>query len=292
MTLRIGLVGAGPWAQDTHAPALAAHPGVDFVGGWARDPEAAARVFPRAFESPSALFDAVDAVAFAVPPNVQAPLAIEAARAGRHVILDKPIALDLDGATALAEAVSGAGVRSIVAFTRRFAPETREFITAARALGPVAVEGQWLSGAVLGGKYAASQWRHEDGALYDVGPHVIDLVDAVAGPVESVTAASHDGPSDTWTVQAVHEGGAASSMSLSIKTPVTPTVMRVTAHSGAGCAVLDSRATPATECFAVLLDEFLESVATGRDHPLGVLRGLHVQRVIAQVRAGVRPPVL
>ncbi|RDB48107.1 Gfo/Idh/MocA family oxidoreductase, partial [Tsukamurella tyrosinosolvens] len=88
MTVRIGLVGAGPWARETHAPALTAHPGVDFVGGWARDPAAAAELFPRSFDSPAELFDAVDAVAFAVPPNVQAELAVEAARAGKHLVLD------------------------------------------------------------------------------------------------------------------------------------------------------------------------------------------------------------
>ncbi len=217
--MRIGLVGAGPWARETHAPALAAHPGVDFVGGWARDPAAAAEVFPRAFDSTTALFDAVDAVAFAVPPNVQAPLAAQAARAGKHLILDKPIALDVDGAVALTEAVEAARVRSIVAFTRRFAPETREFLARAAELGPIAAEAQWLSGAALSGKFAASTWRQEEGALFDVGPHVLDLLDAVAGPIAGVAAARYDAGSDTWTAQLAHAGGAASTVSLSLRTP-------------------------------------------------------------------------
>lgn len=290
MTVRIGLVGAGPWARETHAPSLVAHPEVDFVGGWARDPAAAAEVFPRAFESPGALFDAVDAVAFAVPPNVQAPLAAAAARAGKHLILDKPIALDLDGAAALADVVAEAGVRSILALTRRFAPETREFLARAAELQPIAAEAQWLSGAALAGKFAASAWRQEEGALYDVGPHVIDLLDAAVGTVEGVAAARYDAGSDTWTAQLTHADGAASTLSLSLRTPVLPTVMRISAHSAAGLAVLESRETPSTECFRVLLDEFLGSIATGVDHPLGVLRGLHLQRVIAQIRAGACPP--
>ncbi|WP_068982471.1 Gfo/Idh/MocA family protein [Tsukamurella pseudospumae] len=290
MTVRIGLVGAGPWARETHAPSLAAHPGVDFVGGWARDPAAAAEVFPRAFDSPAALFDAVDAVAFAVPPNVQAPLAAAAARACKHVILDKPIALDLEGAVALADAVTAAGVRSILALTRRFAPETREFLARAAELQPIAAEAQWLSGAALAGKFAASAWRQDEGALYDVGPHVIDLVDAAVGTVEGVASARYDAGSDTWTAQLTHADGAASTLSLSLRTPVLPTVMRISAHSAAGLAVLESRETPSTECFRVLLDEFLASISTGADHPLGVLRGLHLQRVIAQIRAGACPP--
>ena len=287
--LRVGLIGAGPWAQETHAPALAAHPGIDFVGGWARNPAAADALFPRTFDSPEALFSAVDAVAFAVPPNVQAPLAIAAAQAGKHLILDKPIALDLDAATQLAAAVSAAGVRSIVAFTRRFAPETREFVDRACAITPVAVEAQWLSGAALSGKFAASAWRQEQGALFDVGPHILDLVDAAAGPVSSVSAARYDAPSDTWTVQLDHADGAASSISLSLRTPAIPTVMRVSAHSTTGVAVLDSRETSSAECFRVLLDEFLDSIATGVDHPLGVLRGLALQRVITQIQEAQCP---
>lgn len=287
--MRIGLVGAGPWARETHAPALAAHPGVDFVGGWARDPGAAAEVFPRTFDSPAALFDAVDAVAFAVPPDVQAPLAAEAARAGKHLVLDKPIALDLPSATELAETVAAADVRSIVAFTRRFAPETREFLSRAAELVPVAAEAQWLSGAALAGKFAASTWRQEQGALFDVGPHVLDLLDAVAGPITGVDAARYDAGSDTWTAQLAHVGGGASTVSLSLRTPVLPTVMRVSAHSTRGTAVLERRDTSSTECFRVLLDEFLTAIATSTAHPLDVRRGLEVQRVIGQIRAGAGP---
>lgn len=282
--MRIGLIGAGPWARETHVPALAAHPGVEFVGGWARDAAAAAEVFPHSFDSPTALFDAVDAVSFAVPPDVQAPLATEAARAGKHLVLDKPIALDLAVAASLAETVRSAGVRSIVTFTRRFAPETREFLARATQLAPVAAEAQWLSGAALGGRFAASPWRQREGALFDVGPHILDLVDAAAGAIESVTAACYDPGSDTWTAQLAHAGGAASAVSLSLRTPVVPTVLRVSAHSSSGVVVLDRRDAPAVDCFAVLLDEFLESIATGVDHPLSVHRGLHIQRVIRGIQ--------
>ncbi|MGC5025810.1 MULTISPECIES: Gfo/Idh/MocA family protein [unclassified Tsukamurella] len=289
MTMRIGLVGAGPWARETHAPALAAHQDIDFVGGWARDPAAAAEVFPRAFASPAELFDAVDAVSFAVPPNVQAPLAAEAARAGKHLVLDKPIAFDVEGAVALTETVEAAGVRSIIAFTRRFAPETREFLARAAELEPIAAEAQWLSGAALAGRFAASAWRQEQGALFDVGPHVLDLLDAVAGPITGVDAARYDPASDTWTAQLAHAGGTASTASLSLRTPVEPTIVRVAAHSARGAVVLDNRGTSAIECFRVLLDEFLASIAAGVDHPLGVRRGLDLQRVIAFIQAATAP---
>ncbi|KJY26221.1 Gfo/Idh/MocA family oxidoreductase, partial [Streptomyces katrae] len=41
---RVGLLGTGPWARRTHAPALAAHAGSDFTGVWGRRPEAAAEL--------------------------------------------------------------------------------------------------------------------------------------------------------------------------------------------------------------------------------------------------------
>ncbi|WP_203653653.1 Gfo/Idh/MocA family oxidoreductase, partial [Streptomyces sp. SID339] len=75
--LRFGLVGTGPWASATHAPALSRHPGVDLNGIWGRRPEPAAALAAehgtRAFADVDELFAACDAVAFAVPPDVQAP---------------------------------------------------------------------------------------------------------------------------------------------------------------------------------------------------------------------------
>ncbi|HVV20705.1 MAG TPA: Gfo/Idh/MocA family oxidoreductase, partial [Pseudonocardiaceae bacterium] len=77
--VRFGLVGAGPWAADVHAPALAAHPGTELVAVWARRPAAAGGIAQRhgcaVAADPDALFADVDAVAFAVPPGVQAELA-------------------------------------------------------------------------------------------------------------------------------------------------------------------------------------------------------------------------
>ncbi|MYW76182.1 gfo/Idh/MocA family oxidoreductase, partial [Pseudonocardia sp. SID8383] len=42
--MRIGLLGAGPWARQVHAPAIAAHPRWSAAGVWARRPEAAAGI--------------------------------------------------------------------------------------------------------------------------------------------------------------------------------------------------------------------------------------------------------
>src|SRR6266508_2383751 len=99
MPLRFGLLGTGYWARETHAAALAIQDGAELVGVWGRNPTKAAAVAERygvrSFGDPDALFAAVDAVAFALPPDVQAELAVRAATAGRHLLLEKPLALAL-----------------------------------------------------------------------------------------------------------------------------------------------------------------------------------------------------
>ncbi|NEE44109.1 Gfo/Idh/MocA family oxidoreductase, partial [Streptomyces sp. SID8455] len=96
--LRIGLLGTGPWARNTQAPALAAHPGVELSGVWGRRAEAAETLATahgtRAYTGEAgidALLERSDAVAFALPPDVQAPLAVRAAEAGCHILMDKPV---------------------------------------------------------------------------------------------------------------------------------------------------------------------------------------------------------
>ncbi|MEW1889248.1 MULTISPECIES: Gfo/Idh/MocA family oxidoreductase [unclassified Streptomyces] len=87
----MGLVGAGPWARTMHARTLAAGPGTVLAGVWARRPEAAAEV-AAPYGAPAAgsfeeLLDTCEAIAFAVPPAVQAALAPRAAVAGRTLLL-------------------------------------------------------------------------------------------------------------------------------------------------------------------------------------------------------------
>src|ERR1700743_1447162 len=106
--MRFGLVGTGYWAKITHAPALASTPGAELVAVWGRNPAAAAALAGEhgatAYEDFGAFLDSVDAVAFAVPPHIQAPLAIQAAREGKHLLLEQPIALSAGDADKLGRA--------------------------------------------------------------------------------------------------------------------------------------------------------------------------------------------
>src|SRR5215218_10405920 len=132
MVLRFGVLGTGYWAQEAHAAALAAHPDTELVGVWGRDPaktEAfAARFGIRGHTDLDRLLAEVGAVAVAVPPDVQAELAVRAAAAGRHLLLDKPLALSVDAADRVAAAVAASGVASLVFFTLRFLPELAAWV--------------------------------------------------------------------------------------------------------------------------------------------------------------------
>ena len=128
--MRFGLLGTGFWAAQTQGAALAAHASAELVGVWGRDPAKAAAVAgplgAAPYDDVDALIADVDAVAIALPPDVQAGLAARAAQAGRHLLLDKPLALTAAGADAVVDAVDAAGVASMVFFTNRFRPEIED----------------------------------------------------------------------------------------------------------------------------------------------------------------------
>src|SRR5262249_13438750 len=121
--LRFGLIGTGYWADVAHATGIEAHPDAELVGVWGRDPAKASalaeRHGARAFGDLDELLDAVDAVAFSVPPDVQAQLAPRAAAAGKALLLEKPLALTVEDAERIVEAVHAP---SVVFFTFRLDP--------------------------------------------------------------------------------------------------------------------------------------------------------------------------
>ena len=101
MAVTVGLAGAGHRATDVYAPALASCPGARFAGIWAPRAQATGPLAEKhgvtAYERFEQLLDHCDAVAFAVPPAAQPDLAGTAARRGKAVLLEVPIAVDPRG---------------------------------------------------------------------------------------------------------------------------------------------------------------------------------------------------
>ena len=283
--LRVGLVGAGPWASMLHAPMLDRSPDVELVGIWARRPEAAqalaARRHTQAFLHFEELVDQVEAVSFAVPPDIQTELAARAARAGRHLLLEKPLGLDLDGATRLAAAIAESGVRSQMVLTRRYTPAVRQLLEEAAGFAAHGARAVSISGAVLGGGPFATPWRLTHGALLDVGPHVLDLLDAAAGPVEEIEVRGD--PLGFSVITCAHRGGAVSQAALSISQPMEGSVSEFELYGPRGVLRLADGADSAeqyAEALRAIPRELAEIVATGADHPLDARRGLYLQGLL------------
>ncbi|MFD8572108.1 Gfo/Idh/MocA family protein [Streptomyces sp. NPDC057694] len=286
--LRCGLVGTGSWAGRTHAPALRNHKNTELVGVWGRRPEAAADLAAAqattAYDDVDALFAACDAVAFAVPPDVQAPLAARAAAAGCHLLLDKPLATEPVAARAVVDAVDAAGVASVVFCTMRYAPATAAWIAE-----QAAVEG-WFTGRAdwYGALYtpgddaeirATTPWRAERGALWDVGPHALSVLLPLLGDVTSVTAGR--GPGDTVHLLLRHDSGASSTAALSLTTPPDAAGVTVELRGTAGVSTMPSGHGTAQESLAVAIDVLLESARTGVPAPCDARFGLRLTEILS-----------
>jgi predicted dehydrogenase len=223
----MGLVGTGYWAKVIHGASIAQHPRIELVGVWGRDASKRSVVADdlgtRAFADFESLLDDVEALSFAVPPDVQAALATRAAESGRHLLLEKPIATSVADAQRLERAATDARVASIVFFTRRFRPATQAW------LARVLEQDGWHSGRaeiaanvfIEGNPFGASPWRREKGALWDVGPHALSVLLPVLGDVRSVVAGSGRGDQVHLVLQ--HAEGRSSTASLSMTAPEAAT---------------------------------------------------------------------
>jgi predicted dehydrogenase len=289
--LRFGLAGTGYWARVTHAPALAATEGIELAAVWGRDPRATAELAADYHAAPyhdeSAFLAEVDAVAFAVPPDVQAPFAARAARAGKHLLLEKPVALAEADADALAGAVEQAGVASVVFFTHRFHPDVRAWLAEVTArggwAGGVAV---WLGSALASDSPFNTPWRRDSGALWDVAPHLVSLLWASLGPVTSVTAEA--GRGDVTHLILHHQGGASSAVT------VTLAVAQAAEDPEAFVWGPDGRSSGplgAIQPVAQLRTALAELAANARagqtSHPCDVRFGRDVGHVLAQAQGQI-----
>ncbi|MFF5428814.1 Gfo/Idh/MocA family protein [Streptomyces griseofuscus] len=288
--MRIGLLGTGPWARAVYAPALAGHPGLEFAGVWGRRPEAAAELAQRYDGTPYADVDAlladVDAVAVALPPAVQAPLAVRAARAGRHLLLDKPLALSVADARAVAEEAERAGVASVVFFTARFQKEPQAWIEEQAALtGWFTARAQWL-GVVFttDSPFAASPWRQEKGPLWDLGPHALSVLMPILGDVTRVVTAAR-GPGDTVHLILDHAAGASSTVTLSQTVPPAAAGTEYELRGASGVTVMPAGSEDAVVALTRAADALLACAESGRPHPCDTSFGLRVTEILAAAEA-------
>ena len=284
--LRMGVVGTGYWAEVVHAQGVAAHPGVDLVGVWGRDRAKADALAGQhqvaAYDDFDALLDTVDVLTFAVPPQVQAELALRAADAGKHLLLEKPITTDLAAADRLVEAVRRTGVSTVVFFTYRFVPFSEEFLEEVRTHDLRGGAAWWYAGhAATGSPFANSPWRKEDGALWDVGPHALSQLLPALGPVTAVAGARGEG--DLAHLVLTHESGATSVMSLCMTMPAGAERVGVEFYDAHGWHVRPEAERDAGDAYGRALTELLANVAAGEPaHRCDVTFGRDVVGVLSR----------
>lgn len=285
--LRFGLVGTGYWASETHAAGIADADGATLVAVWGRDPVATAELAGRHAAVPCSDFDEflshVDAVAFAVPPHVQAPLAVRAAQAGKHLLLEKPIALDEADGDRLVAAVADSGVAALVFFTHLFSPPVTEWFAEVTDGSWLGGEALWLGSALTDDNPFNTPWRHEFGGLWDVGPHAFADLMRTLGPVVRLVAE----PGGTHTTHLVihHESGATSTATLTLSAPDAADGFTMMLWGPRGRAALPIDDVDSRAALTVAAQELVRLVSSGeREHPADLSTGRTVLALIAEAQ--------
>jgi UDP-N-acetylglucosamine 3-dehydrogenase len=194
--MRIGVVGAG-FIGAIHLDAYANIPEAEVVGVADARPETAAAgaavVGANAYASYEDLVAAedVELVDICLPTAYHRDLALEVASEGRHVIVEKPLARNLEDAGAMIEAFGGEGGRLFVGHVVRFFPEyvrIKQMIEAGD-LGTVGVaRTSRRSPFLMGWNDWYADWRLSGGVLLDLVIHDFDFLRWALGEVERVYA--------------------------------------------------------------------------------------------------------
>jgi predicted dehydrogenase len=224
MTVRFAVIGPGNIADKRLAPALRSLPGAELWSVLSRD-AARAREFatrhgasspnPAHTDLATLLADpALDAVIIASPDRLHAEQTLMAARAGKHVFVEKPMAADVADARAMVQACRDADVRLGVAYHLRWHSGHRRLAGQVHngALGELRhMRVQWTYRAEDAANWRASSEVGRWWSLAGVGTHAIDLVrwmmQPTCGEVVEVsslcTRAVFKGPHDETAVVAM-----------------------------------------------------------------------------------------
>jgi UDP-N-acetylglucosamine 3-dehydrogenase len=190
--LGVAVIGCGSTAERRHLPVWQALPGARLAVVVSRDPARAEAARAR-YGADRALTDwraavalpEVDVVDVCVPHPLHAEVAVAAARAGKHVLCEKPLAPDLAAAEAMAAAAAAAGVVLLPFHNMRLLGPVRTALRLVRE-GRVGRPVLFRGAMTHGGPDASDprrRWFLEasagGGAVLDLGPHLFDLVRAL-----------------------------------------------------------------------------------------------------------------
>jgi predicted dehydrogenase len=206
-TIRLGIIGCGAVTELRHLPALKSVHGIKVSAVSDIDSVRLERVAGRfgvseRYTDYRRLIEAgeVDAVAVCVPPKFHAPIALQALEAGKHLFIEKPLALSLEDCDLLLKrAASHNALKVMVGFNlrwHRLVRAAREVIRRGELSDIKLVRTVLTSGVRLRKDFA--DWRRQEesggGALFELGVHHFDLLRFLLGKeVEEVYASSLSG---------------------------------------------------------------------------------------------------
>ena len=137
----------------------------------------------------------VDVVCITTPSGIRIPIATDAAAAGKHVIIEKPIDITLEKADQIIKAADDAGVKLMCIFQLRYGDAVRQVREAVQSgkLGKVVLGDAYIKWYRPQEYYDSAGWRgtwamEGGGALMTQGIHTVDLLHWIMGPVKRVYA--------------------------------------------------------------------------------------------------------
>ncbi|MDB5045180.1 MAG: putative dehydrogenase [Deinococcus sp.] len=213
--MRVGIIGSGSMGQ-VHARAWHAL-GVEF-GVYSRDAERAAQLAAEhgavTYPDLATLLADVTVVDVCLPTYLHRETVEAAARAGRHVVCEKPLALSNEDAAAMVQACEAAGVRLFVAMVVRFFPQyrsARDLVQAGRIGTPRVLRLRRVSSPPYGGTSWFADETKSGGMILDLMLHDIDYALWLAGDVTQVYAQTTQvGPRQYAQAALTHVSGALS----------------------------------------------------------------------------------
>jgi D-galactose 1-dehydrogenase/L-arabinose 1- dehydrogenase len=188
--IRLGIVGIGKIARDQHLPAIAADPRFELIA--VADPVAEVEGVA-SYPGLAAMLAAepgLDAVSFCTPPAARYAVALEAIRAGKHVMLEKPPAATVTQATHLVEAAAARGVALFATWHSREAAAVEAAATRLSATRIDGVRIDWLEDVRRW--HPGQEWIFAAGGfgVFDPGINALSILTAIL-PDPVTLAAAH-----------------------------------------------------------------------------------------------------
>jgi predicted dehydrogenase len=197
--IHVAIIGCGGITLQNHLPGLALCPDVKVIALCDSDPAALERARQQTGVTLASTRyqdivrrEDIHAVIIATPNVTHAPIALEAMAYGKHVLCEKPLALNHADAQAMAEAAEGAGVRHMTAFTYRFVPAMR-YLAHLVKRGDLGQPYHYRSCRLQDWGTRSVGWRQVKalagtGELGDMLSHRIDFAHLLVGPMKRLVA--------------------------------------------------------------------------------------------------------